>query len=195
MLRRMSGGKQYKYQLIVPDVAANTWQALVVFIYTGTIRFAPLRSQGLEFYRTERTKHRETNPRWPALCSPKSVYRLADIVGLKELKILAFDDLKSRITEMTINREIFSKFTATYNEVLEMQMQILCTGAMLAQVMPKTLKTVAAVTQSSQMPHVENALAAMILKLSMILSTNESALPSSSSEGDKLVPLRQSPEQ
>ena len=56
-------------------------QALVHYIYTGSIHFAPLKSQGLAFRRSEQAKHRAKSPHLPPLCSPKSMYRLADFVS------------------------------------------------------------------------------------------------------------------
>ncbi len=51
------------------------------YIYTGKVNFAPLRSQG----RLERvqaiTNYHLLNSNEPRLCSPKSMYRAADIVG------------------------------------------------------------------------------------------------------------------
>lgn len=64
-----------------------SWRALVHFIYTGKIYFATLKSQGLALYVAEQVKHRHKNPRLPPLCSPKSIYRLADIVSSTTLPV------------------------------------------------------------------------------------------------------------
>ncbi len=110
-----------------------SWQALVHFIYTGIIHFAPLKSQGIQLRTEAQAQHREKNPHLPPLCSPKSVYRLADFVskrsrvitgslmlflwtfyqvGLEELKHLAQKDLKTKITKETVAREVFSRFSS-----------------------------------------------------------------------------------
>jgi hypothetical protein len=97
-------GAECTHRVVVPDVAANTYvcrgvldslrlirysmQALIHFIYTGHIHFAPLKSQGLAFRRSEKVKHREKNPHLPPLCSPKSVYRLANFVSSNILPFL-----------------------------------------------------------------------------------------------------------
>ncbi|KAI0339997.1 hypothetical protein BDW22DRAFT_1360470 [Trametopsis cervina] len=161
-----------KYRVVVPDVAADTWQALIGFIYTGTIRFAPLKSQGIAFRRRERRKHCEDNPNLPPLCSPKSIYRLADIVGIQELKDLALKDLESRITAETISQEMFSKFSSTYEEVLQMELENLYANCMLAVVMPELLERIASITHGD-LPHSEVVLSALIRKLSALLIPNE----------------------
>ncbi|KAI0086240.1 hypothetical protein BDY19DRAFT_1059097 [Irpex rosettiformis] len=158
-------GSQYKYRVVVPDMAANTWQALVHFVYTGTIHFAPLKSQGLELRQAEQTKHREKNPHLPPLCSPKSIYRLADSVGLDELKILARRDLEARISEENIIREVFSKFSSMYGDILDMELGTLYTSSMLPHTLPNILKTVTSIARGG-MPYSEKALAALLTKLS-----------------------------
>ncbi|KAI0761409.1 hypothetical protein BC629DRAFT_995836 [Irpex lacteus] len=162
-------GTRYKYRVVIPDVAAKTWQALVHFIYTGTIHFAPLKSQGLELRREEENQHREKNPHLPPLCSPKSVYRLAEFVGLEELKHLAQKDLKAKITKETVAREVFSRFSSMYSDILDMQLEILYQDSMLADTLPKVLKTTTSIAQGN-MPYSEKALAALLTKLSTFLS-------------------------
>ncbi|KAI0082890.1 hypothetical protein BDY19DRAFT_911024, partial [Irpex rosettiformis] len=151
-------GTEYKYRVVVPDVAASTWQALVHFIYTGTIHFAPLKSQGLAFRQAERTKHHEKNPCLPPLCSPKSVYRLANSVGLEELKTLARNDLKTKITKETITREVFSRFSSMHSEILNMELGILYMSSLLPDILPKVLEMISSIAQGD-MPHSEKALA------------------------------------
>lgn len=108
----------------------SRWKAFIYFIYTGHIHFAPLKSQGREFRRMEQAKHKEDNPTLPPLCSPKSIYRVADLVsrpsqycvvgsnergrqvGIEELKDLAKKDLMSKVTPDTIAKEVFSRFSS-----------------------------------------------------------------------------------
>lgn len=89
-----------EHTVLVTDVAANTfvdfdctkacarvdlnvlrWEALLFYIYTGTIFFAPLRSEGAEERMCAVKQHKHDHPYRPPLCSPKSVYRLADKVS------------------------------------------------------------------------------------------------------------------
>ncbi len=88
-----------KYSVRVPDIAADTWvaslkaqtldvinfiewrwHALIYYIYTGTVYFAPLISEGRDLRRQAIDKHLVKMKCGPSLCSPKSMYRLADIV-------------------------------------------------------------------------------------------------------------------
>ncbi|KAI0761408.1 hypothetical protein BC629DRAFT_995759 [Irpex lacteus] len=161
-------GSQYKYRVVIPDVAATTWQALVHFIYSGEIYFAPLKSQGLTLRAAEQIKHREKHPHLPPLCSPKSIYRLADFVGIEELKFLAREDLKTKITSENVAREIFSRFSSMYDEVLDTELEILYSDSMLADTLPKVLKITTSISRGN-MPYGEKALAVLLTKLSTFL--------------------------
>ena len=56
-----------------------SWKSLFFFLCTGTITFAPLRSQGIEF-RSDYIR-RNTAAAAPPPCSPKGLYVLAGEVG------------------------------------------------------------------------------------------------------------------
>ena len=56
------------------------WEALLFYVYTGKIAFAPLRSEGAEERTSAMKQHEHDHPHQPPLVSPKSVYRLADKV-------------------------------------------------------------------------------------------------------------------
>ncbi|KAF7789949.1 hypothetical protein EIP86_000897 [Pleurotus ostreatoroseus] len=101
-----------RYNIVVHDVAANTWQALVYYIYTGKIAFAPLRSQGLQTRADSIRKYSTAHPGLPTPVSPKSIYRLADIVGLDELKKTAEQDIMGKLSIQTIVMEVFSWFSS-----------------------------------------------------------------------------------
>ncbi|KAL6300190.1 hypothetical protein BKA93DRAFT_541994 [Sparassis latifolia] len=74
------GGRPLR-TIVIKDAALTTWQWLVYYLYTGEIAFAPLQSQGAEYRATERKRYQTEHPQHPPLCSPKSMYRLADMVG------------------------------------------------------------------------------------------------------------------
>ncbi|KAI0684088.1 hypothetical protein BC835DRAFT_668947 [Cytidiella melzeri] len=76
--------------------------------------------------------------------------------------------VKSRISSDNITREVFSRFTSMYSEILEMQLQIMYTGTTLADAMPKVLKTVTTISQGN-MQYSEKALSALLMKLSTFL--------------------------
>ena len=54
------------------------------YIYTGKVYFAPLKSRGLEARRMALQIHQRAHLDFPSLCSPKSMYRLADMVCLHD---------------------------------------------------------------------------------------------------------------
>ena len=56
------------------------WEALLFYVYSGKIAFAPLRSEGAEERMLAMKQHKHDHPHQPPLVSPKSVYRLADKV-------------------------------------------------------------------------------------------------------------------
>ncbi|KAK0432035.1 hypothetical protein EV421DRAFT_2040915 [Armillaria borealis] len=96
----------------IKDVAYTTFKSLIAWIYTGKIAFKPLKSMG-------------SVQRDPNVCSPKSMYRLATRAGLDELKKLAFDNLRSQLTEENIVGELFSTFSRDNPEILEMELTVL----------------------------------------------------------------------
>ncbi|KAH9943870.1 hypothetical protein B0H21DRAFT_660394, partial [Amylocystis lapponica] len=105
------------------------WEALLFYLYTGNITFAPLKSEGDNVRQSFINRRRSKEPNRPAPCSCKSIYRTADEVcghhlplrlinnfmeqmGLDALKHLALDHLKSRLSAKNILTEIFSTFTS-----------------------------------------------------------------------------------
>lgn len=96
----------------IKDVAYSTLKSLIAWIYTGKISFKPLKSVG-------------PIPRDPNACSAKSMYRLATRAGVDELKKLAFDNLRSQLTEENVVYELFSTFSRDNSEVLEMELTVL----------------------------------------------------------------------
>jgi hypothetical protein len=61
-------------------VCPQSWQAMVYYMYTSKISFAPLKSEGARARRAAIENYKLLHPDVPPLCSPKSMYRLADIV-------------------------------------------------------------------------------------------------------------------
>jgi hypothetical protein len=58
----------------------HRWTSLFFYLLTGEIRFAPLKSQGLE-YRSQRILENVMPGGSPAPCSPKTIYLLAKRVN------------------------------------------------------------------------------------------------------------------
>ncbi|EKM49898.1 uncharacterized protein PHACADRAFT_179263 [Phanerochaete carnosa HHB-10118-sp] len=175
-LRDEATARGVQHNVFVPDVAATTWRALIFFIYTGKVYFSPLRAYGLENRRKALRCHAAQNPDLPALCSPKSLYRLADIISLPSLKSLAEADIKRQLSVTCIAEELFSCFSSTYPDILSAQLGFLYAEGRMPQVMQKINKNLAAVT-AGQMPHAEAVLSALLGKLSetLLLASQGSA--------------------
>ncbi|KAH9938931.1 hypothetical protein B0H21DRAFT_757574 [Amylocystis lapponica] len=132
--------------VFVKDMAFKTWQAFMFYTYLGKVEFAPLRSQAGT---TRKEKgHWQADLYKPPQCSPKSMYRLADKYDLKDLKELAKNDIKQKLTEDNILVELFSDFTSSYSEILELEIQFIRDNSgvrtkLLASI-PQWLESVAA---------------------------------------------------
>ncbi|KAK0187427.1 hypothetical protein F5146DRAFT_1142452 [Armillaria mellea] len=98
---------------LINDVAFRTFRALMVYMYTKEAAFTPLKSSGGRSYNVGDA------------CSPKSMYRLAVKANHEGLKQHAFDNLRSQLMPQNIITEIFSKFTAEYPEIFEMELTVL----------------------------------------------------------------------
>ncbi|OBZ67212.1 hypothetical protein A0H81_12855 [Grifola frondosa] len=101
--------------VIIKDMAFSTWKAFIFYAYTGDISFAPLGSQA-------KFQFNQPYAYSPPLCSPKSMYRLADKYGINELKQRAANDIKSKLSADNILFEMFSRFTSRYSEIKDIQL-------------------------------------------------------------------------
>ncbi|KAF8527990.1 hypothetical protein BU17DRAFT_73654 [Hysterangium stoloniferum] len=175
-----------KTRVVVRDVAYTTYRAVLYYLYTDTIVFAPLSSsfhppsatstqyspfpsssqaslmlppaitgdQSLGYYgntgkepissypnkalqdkkdelqlqgpKTRREWLKEwarNNPGKVMPCSAKAVYRLADKLDLRELKNRAFQHIVKSLTVTNVAYEVFSSFSATFEDVRKVQVE------------------------------------------------------------------------
>lgn len=105
-------------RLLVTDTAFNTWRALLDYLYTDEIAFAPLRSQASKTV-GRRSLHE------PTPCSPKSMYRLACKIKHDKLQAKTLAAIKSSLTEHNILQELSSSLTSKFPAILEMEVEIL----------------------------------------------------------------------
>ncbi|PCH43145.1 hypothetical protein WOLCODRAFT_144398 [Wolfiporia cocos MD-104 SS10] len=112
-------------RIVVVGAASTTWEALLFYLHSGTITFAPLTSGGACVRRAFIKNHKRTRPHLPAPCSCKSMYRLANELRLHRLKKLAMDHLRSQLSRRTILAEIFSQFTSRFEEVKNIELEVL----------------------------------------------------------------------
>jgi hypothetical protein len=111
-------------QIDVRETAYSTMNAVLLYLATGHIEFAPLnslletRSQGNSGgRRTLLDKHVSKHPTLPPPVSPKSVYRLAHLLQREELQQLALDSLSSGLSIEGARRELFSLVSIAYADV------------------------------------------------------------------------------
>ncbi|KAH9890071.1 hypothetical protein C8Q73DRAFT_653179 [Cubamyces lactineus] len=172
-----------KVCVVVRDVAYTTYRAVLYYLYTDMIVFAPLSSTFLTISsstsappgtsvvstpsavpldsqspfglpgagsRANQQQPSETaasssstlvgpktrkdwvaewmrnNPGRPQPPSAKSVYRLADRLGLQELKERAFQHIEKSLTIENVTYEAFSAFTAAFEDVRKVEVKFMC---------------------------------------------------------------------
>ncbi|WAQ92108.1 hypothetical protein PtA15_16A13 [Puccinia triticina] len=144
-------------EIEVTDAAYTTFKALLYFLYTDSISFAPLSSTyhclkdealeaGVPFCYPSRKAYGnaviakaafigsggQTAPSGSAVdpslvCSAKAIYRLADKLNLTELKSRAFEHITRSLTVQNIPMEVFSSFTSAYEEIRKIEVNYMLT--------------------------------------------------------------------
>ncbi|KAG2150420.1 hypothetical protein DEU56DRAFT_27552 [Suillus clintonianus] len=103
--------------VLVRDTAFATWTSYVYYCYTGQVSFYLLKSKDSTSRRDKTTG--------TLRCSPKSMYRLADKLKNARLRALAFQAIKSSLSNSNILDESFSWFTAQYPDIQKMELELL----------------------------------------------------------------------
>ncbi|TKA52490.1 hypothetical protein B0A53_04866 [Rhodotorula sp. CCFEE 5036] len=111
-------------QIDVRETAYSTMNAVLVYLMTGHIDFAPLNSlletrshDGTSSRRTFLDRYISIHPTLPPPVSPKSVYRLAHLLQREELQQLALDALTTSLTPKGAAHELFSPVSIAYADV------------------------------------------------------------------------------
>jgi len=117
----------------------SAWRSLFFYRCTDEISFALLKSQGAD----ARLNHIRENTvaAAPSPCSPKSIYVLANMLGIQALCDMAFADIKSKVTPDNVVDEVFSWVTATQEKIMEMECELLTSN-------PNDPRTIALVKQN-----------------------------------------------
>lgn len=110
---------------LVVGAASPTWHAFILYLYTGKVSFAPLHSEGEQVREQYVLNYRRRYPDLPIPCSCKSMYRLADKLGMRNLKELSLQHLAFRLSANSILTEILSKFTSRFEEVRRVELAVL----------------------------------------------------------------------
>ncbi|GAA5916717.1 hypothetical protein JCM5296_006183 [Sporobolomyces johnsonii] len=110
----------------VVDTACTTYFAALVWIATGYISFAPLRSKfrsddrGAKQARAaelEETFISQSDSQLTPPASPKSLYRLAHFLELPDLVQLALDNYKSQLSPANVAYELYSDVSCSYEAI------------------------------------------------------------------------------
>ncbi|BGP12344.1 hypothetical protein JCM10213v2_000258 [Rhodosporidiobolus nylandii] len=110
-------------QITITQTAFSTYHAVLVYLQTGFIHFAPLSSSfplSDPAHPTRRdflsSKHDE-NPSLPLPVSPTSAYRLAHLLQLEDLQKRALEAVRASLTVKGAATELFSDTSVAYEEL------------------------------------------------------------------------------
>jgi hypothetical protein len=114
--------------ITVTDTAYSTYLAVLIWLQSRHITFAPLLSSFRKDGQTSDqalsarsgalpTPSASKNPLFPLPASPKSVYRLAHLLEIDELAALALDNLRSQLTPQNAAYELYSDVATCYPAV------------------------------------------------------------------------------
>ncbi|GAA5862955.1 hypothetical protein JCM1840_002338 [Sporobolomyces johnsonii] len=130
--KKENDGAPFK-TVTITDTAYTTYYALLVWMATGYIRFAPLRSKfrsaeggSKQARATEIDKllsQQSDAQQFPPPASPKSVYRLAHLLELPDLVQLALDNFKSQINPANVAYELYSDVSCYYNPIRDVALE------------------------------------------------------------------------
>lgn len=118
-------------RVVITEGSYRTYSAALVWLQTGHIEFAPLSSRSDTDVDNGAYDDESESSNAGALCasadpqprlvlaraSPKSVYRLADLLSLDTLKSLAFANFVSQLTAASAAFELYSEAATTYPEL------------------------------------------------------------------------------
>ncbi|GAA5963206.1 hypothetical protein JCM8115_001058 [Rhodotorula mucilaginosa] len=122
---------ELEYQQIeVRETAYSTMCAVLLYLQSGHIKFAPTRSSHALSPDELVTKRKaalvealEEHPTLPPPVSPKSVYRLAHLLDREELQKMALDSLTSSLTFSGAARELFSPVSLAHNKLRQVVLE------------------------------------------------------------------------
>ncbi|GAA5888898.1 hypothetical protein JCM6882_002894 [Rhodosporidiobolus microsporus] len=128
-LEQSSEADEVSYrQITITQTAFSTYHAVIVYLQTGFIHFAPLTSSFPspdclspdDPSRTDFLSQSFTDkPALPLPVSPKSAYRLAHLLQLDDLQKRSLDTFRSCLSVSNAADELFSDVSVAYDEVRE----------------------------------------------------------------------------
>lgn len=111
---------EYK-RVTITASAFSTYRALLAFLRTGFIAFAPLTSTCAPDPSHEDSRHSRVEaaivaqPDMPYPVSPKSTYRLADLLSLDDLQRLCLANLANSLTPDSAARKLFDEVSVLHD--------------------------------------------------------------------------------
>lgn len=108
--------EQKAVDILVTGAATRTWEALLFYLHTGFVEFAPLSSHGDQrssFLRDFKLRSvRQCPP-----CSCKSLYRLACQFDLEALQECCLQHLQWQLNAKVVIEEVFTEFASKHTKV------------------------------------------------------------------------------
>jgi hypothetical protein len=115
-------------EVIVRSTAYTTYKAVLGYLHSSFISFAPLSSSPSSDHDTSgelmHTDDDTDSTRLPS-ASPKSVYRLAHLLELPELAQLALDNIESQLTPSNVALENFGNLAGVYDDLRKVELDYL----------------------------------------------------------------------
>ncbi|KAI5474178.1 BTB/POZ-like domain containing protein [Pseudohyphozyma bogoriensis] len=116
-------------QVRITSALYSTYRAVLVWLHTGHITFAPLSSSfhpslSPTTTRLEALKSSSlASPSLPIPVSPKSIYRLAHLIDLPSLASLALTELETQLSVTNVAFELFGSTSEVYEQVRKVEME------------------------------------------------------------------------
>ncbi|GAA5888872.1 hypothetical protein JCM6882_002885 [Rhodosporidiobolus microsporus] len=123
-LESPSGADEVPYrQVTITQTAFSTYHAVLVYLQTGSLHYAPLSSSRLPLdAKAQSSRHDsfvrayDKNPSLPLPISPKSAYRLAHLLRLSALQTECLDLFKHCLSISGVALELFSDMSIAYDD-------------------------------------------------------------------------------
>ncbi|GAA5878127.1 hypothetical protein JCM1840_002250 [Sporobolomyces johnsonii] len=124
------GGAPFKTVTVV-DTAFTTYFAVLVWIATGYIQFAPLRSKFKSDNKGDKQAraaeidnlYGQSDSQLTPPTSPKSLYRLAHLLELPDLVQLALDNFRSQLNPVNVAYELYSDVSCSYEAIRDIALE------------------------------------------------------------------------
>lgn len=110
------------HEIVVTTSSFTSYRALLCWLQSGYINFAPLASLRSEDD-TMSAPFILGQPALPSLASPKSIYRLAHLLDIPALMRLALNSISSQLTPEIACGELFGDVSQAYRPIQEMELK------------------------------------------------------------------------